>query len=149
MKLQNTITTRFLSAVLVDTARANPHLTLVEVIRLAKAFGVGLKSVRVGDFMNGSAAARPNGAREPLGHQIPKWKIVAAYSTRTPAERRALDDAIQKQIAAADGWVRAEAMRQKHFRSVSPLQFRKACNRLIKSRRIKTQGQARGKEYRA
>lgn len=125
---------------LIEVARKRPETTLTELVSVAKQMKVDLRSVCIGDLIGvgTKSAAAPNGATTN-----------GAWSTRTPADRAALDKAVCKMIDDAGAWVRAEEFRVKFFPGLSPLQFRKSCKRLIRDKRIAVRGQARGTEYKA
>lgn len=115
-----------------------PDTTLREIVELATKIGI---EDRV------SIDLRPKGEKKPLPKRLMATPTVEAYSTRTPADRKVLDERIRQTIAEQGGWIRAEAFRALHFQGLSVLQFRKSCARLVASKQLKRHGQARGTEY--
>jgi hypothetical protein len=113
---------------LVDAAKQLPETSLADLVTLAQHQKIADR-VRVGHFVDAA----------------PRYEVQA--TTRTPADRDALDEAIYQAIANEGAWISAENFRRAHFPSVTPLQFRKAVNRLTKAKKLKTMGQARGKRY--
>lgn len=127
---------------MIEMIRSHPDMSLAEIAKLTKGrFSGLLSSVTVADLIRGSVGgkggAKPGRARAAAG----------AVDTRTPAARKRYDDAVYKAVKASSSPISAQDVRTQV--GGTPLQARKALNRLIEGGRLTFQGKARATKYSA
>ena len=139
------------SDVLVGLLRLLPHLTLGELLDAEPS----ARSVTLGQLLGtaSSTLAEARNARAPRTNGKPATKNGAKRSssrsveTRSVAGRGDYDARVLAVIADIGGPVAAEQVIGKI--GGAPMQFRAATKRLLKSRKLKRTGKARGTRYEA
>lgn len=127
--------------VLVETIRGNANMTLSDLARLARGkLRDVLGNVTVGELMGGAASPPSKGS--PRSNGTPR-----GVDTRTPAARKRYDNNILEALQAAGDWRNAQQLRG--LAGGTPLQARKALNRLIEAGKIEFSGKARATSYRS
>jgi hypothetical protein len=131
--------------VLIDLIRSRPEMSLADIGKLTKGRFSGLMTtVTIGDLIRGavpgSARAAKNGTRN-------QGVSAGAVDTRTPSARKRYDDAVLRAVKASTSPVSAQDVRSRV--GGTPLQARKALNRLIEGGRRAFQGKARATKYTA
>ena len=129
--------------VLIDLIRSRPEMSLADIGRLSKGRFSGLmSSVTVRDLLDG--AARGRGGR---GRSASRAVSAGAVDTRTPSARKRYDDAVHRAVKNSTAPISAQQVRT--IVGGTPLQARKALNRLIEAGRLTFQGKARATKYSA
>lgn len=129
----------------ITAVRRNNEATLSEVAAMAEAEGLGHLTVGETFFEEvdfGSNKALPAAKSTKKSKQA---KSVAA-DTRTPAARAEYDKSLLDSMKARGRWVSAQELRKNV--GGTPLQARKALNRLIEQGVVKFKGKARATKYR-
>jgi hypothetical protein len=124
--------------VLLDLIRSRPDMSLADLVKLTKGRFAGLlSSVSIGDLLRGGGgvAVRSSSAAVRAG----------AVDTRTPSARKRYDDAVLRVVKASSQPMSAQEVRVKV--GGTPLQARKALNRLIEQGRLGFEGKARATRY--
>lgn len=126
-------------SVLIELIRSRPEMSLAAVAKLSKGRFAGLfSSVTVGELIAGTAhKGKGKGARVKRGG--------AAVDTRTPVARKRYDQTVLDAVANAAAPISAQQVRAQV--GGTPLQARKALNRLIEAGRLSFQGKARATRY--
>jgi hypothetical protein len=129
--------------VMIDMIRSHPDMSLAEIAKLTKGrFSGLLSSVTVADLIRGSVGGR-GGAKASR----PRALAGGAVDTRTPAARKRYDDSVYKAVKASSSPISAQDVRSQV--GGTPLQARKALNRLIEGGRLTFSGKARATKYSA
>lgn len=129
----------------ITAVRRNGGATLTEVAKMAEAEGLGHLTVAETFFDEvdfGSVKALPP-SKSSKG--VKKMQAEAA-DTRTPAARAEYEKRVIESMKAQGRWTSAQDIRTKA--GGTPLQARKALNRLIEQGMIKFRGKARATQYR-
>jgi hypothetical protein len=129
--------------VMIDMIRSHPEMSLAEIAKLTKGrFSGLLSSVTIADLIRGSVDGRG-------GKSATKSRTLGggAVDTRTPAARRRYDDSVYRVVKASASPISAQDVRTQV--GGTPLQARKALNRLIEAGRLTFQGKARATKYSA
>lgn len=130
--------------VLIDLIRSRPEMSLADIGRLSKGRFSGLmSSVTVRDLIDGAVGkGRGNRARSTS-----RAVSAGAVDTRTPSARKRYDDAVHRAVKNSASPISAQQVRT--IVGGTPLQARKALNRLIEAGRLTFQGKARATKYSA
>lgn len=130
---------------MIDMIRSHPDMSLAEIAKLTKGrFSGLLSSVTVADLIRGSVGGRGAAAK---GAARPRALGGGAVDTRTPAARKRYDDSVYRAVKASSSPISAQDVRAQV--GGTPLQARKALNRLIEAGRLSFQGKARATKYSA
>lgn len=128
-------------AAFITAVRRNHNASLAEVAEMAEAEGLG--DLTVGEVFFRDRIGfdvKALGAPKSAGFGVDADEV----STRRPAERAGYDQNLLDALSAKL-WMSAQDLRK--AAGGTPLQARKALNRLVETRKIKTQGQARATKY--
>lgn len=121
---------------LLEVVRANPGMTLADLIRLTKGrHAKVMKALTIGDLISADVQSSPPDAPRPV------------VSTRTPSDRANYEQAILSTLDVVQTWMTAPQLRAKVGGTAA--QVRAALNRLIAVGKVAYEGQARGTRYRA
>lgn len=131
----------------ITAVRRNENATLAEVAAMAQNEGLGdltvgetfIEKVDFGSAPKSLPAAKVKKAKSPK-------KDAPSVDTRTSAARAKYDGQLRETLKARGRWTSAQELRQ--IVGGTPLQARKALNRLIEQGTIKYRGKARATKYR-
>ncbi len=130
--------------VMIDLIRSRPQMSLADIARLTKGRFSGLLStVTVADLLRGSVGGRGGNGRSVAAGK----RSAGAVDTRTPGARKRYDDSVYRAVKGSSSPISAQDVRTQV--GGTPLQARKALNRLIESGRLSFQGKARATKYSA
>ena len=130
---------------LIAAVRRNMDSTLADVAKMAKDAGLGHLTVQEVFFDESITFETPKALLAQKRKKTKAKKQNAVPNMHSPKERARYDE---KVLAAIPGgnWIRAEALGKTV--GGTPLQRRKALNRLVAEGKIRKRGEARGAEYR-
>ncbi len=124
----------------------NPSATLSELLALDPRFG----NLTVADIKGGAVTGprgRKGGGKGRGQGRDPS--SVPSASTRTAADRRDYDDAMLAALRASDADADASMTELRAVVGGERLQARKSLARLVKARKVKRTGRAKGTRYKA
>ena len=137
--------------ILASTMQQLPgRTTMGEVVSSLEAAGFGkdFEAMSLEDFasaLGGPAPAKATGSRRKAKKKATRARRPAKVNTRTEEGRAALDAAVGKTLASANGPSKAESIRAAVGGTAA--QVRQSLSRLIEEKKVTKSGQKRGTAY--
>ena len=139
------LTPTFVQAAVLEALRS-PSTTVEQLQAVMNSeIGASFSEMTMGEFLAGAEASEAPKPKAPRARKAPSNGEIAEVSTRTQADREAYDASVLAFVQKSKEPVGSTTIREAC--GGTPLQARKALNRLIETGEITWEGKARATKY--